>query len=377
MSLQDEIDRRAREIHTDSYPMSIGELMNLYRDGEVDLTPDFQRYFRWTPRQKSSLIESLLLGIPIPSIFVAQRGEDGVWEVIDGLQRLSTIFEFAGILKAKDGSPRPPLVLQATKHLPSLESKVWDEDAVTIEPQTPLDMSQRLAIKRTKLQINIVKRESSPEQKLELFHRLNSFGSRLSDQEQRDCLLLLANRSAWEWANTLSTDECFVRTANLSERNLEQKYDVELIWRLVAIRHADPSSLAKISDMKEFLDDEAIRISLLADFDFEREKSIIQTTFRFLADALGENAFRQYDPDGQKFIRSFLISAYEAVAYGLSVNIDKHKTMPAAKRNSVIIAKVQELWASREFLDNMGSGKTPARRLTHTPRLGARLFSEV
>src|SRR5438128_53203 len=96
--LQAEIDSRRKEIKTDSYPMSIGELANLYRDGELDIHPEFQRFFRWSDFQKSRWIESVLLGIPLPSIFVAQR-EDGVWDVVDGLQRLSTLFQFMGLLR--------------------------------------------------------------------------------------------------------------------------------------------------------------------------------------------------------------------------------------------------------------------------------------
>ena len=92
MGLDQEIEAKRAEVRTDGYPMSIGELINLYRDGELDIHPEFQRFYRWSPEQKSRLIESIMLGIPIPSIFVSQR-EDGVWDVIDGLQRLSTIFE--------------------------------------------------------------------------------------------------------------------------------------------------------------------------------------------------------------------------------------------------------------------------------------------
>src|SRR5215211_9324737 len=92
MGLREEIDDKRKTIHSDGYAMSIGELLNLYRDGELDIHPEFQRFFRWSDWQKSRLIESILLGIPIPSIFVAQR-QDGVWDVIDGLQRLSTIFQ--------------------------------------------------------------------------------------------------------------------------------------------------------------------------------------------------------------------------------------------------------------------------------------------
>ena len=127
MGLQIEIDKMREEIRTDDYPMSIGEWMSIYRDGELDIHPEFQRFFRWSPTQKTKLVESILLGIPLPPIFVSQR-EDGKWDVIDGLQRLSTIFQFAGILRKEDDSYESPLILEGTKYLPSLENKVWDEE---------------------------------------------------------------------------------------------------------------------------------------------------------------------------------------------------------------------------------------------------------
>ena len=127
MSLDAEVKARRKEIRSDGYPMSIGELISMYRDDELDMHPEFQRYFRWTPEQKSRLVESILLGIPIPSIFVSQR-EDGVWDVIDGLQRLSTLLELVGILKNEDGETLRPLTLKRTQYLPSLEGKKWEDD---------------------------------------------------------------------------------------------------------------------------------------------------------------------------------------------------------------------------------------------------------
>jgi hypothetical protein len=102
MSLQEEIDRQRGEIRTDGYSVSLGEWISIYEKQELDIHPEFQRFFRWTARQKSRLIESIFLGIPIPQIFVAQR-PDGVWDVVDGVQRLSTMFQFVGILRDETG----------------------------------------------------------------------------------------------------------------------------------------------------------------------------------------------------------------------------------------------------------------------------------
>jgi len=77
-SLLDEINEKRIEIRTDGYPMSIGEWISLYEKHELDIHPEFQRFYRWSESQKTSLVESILLGIPIPPIFVSQRS-DGIW----------------------------------------------------------------------------------------------------------------------------------------------------------------------------------------------------------------------------------------------------------------------------------------------------------
>ena len=151
MTLQEEIDKKAGEIHTDAYPMSIGELISLYRDNELDIHPEFQRFFRWTLLQKTKLIESILLGLPLPPIFVSQR-DDGVWDVVDGLQRLSTIFEFVGILKDENGNLYPPSKLTKTKYLPSLGGKIWESD----DSNSSLTSAQRLELKRGRIDVQII-----------------------------------------------------------------------------------------------------------------------------------------------------------------------------------------------------------------------------
>src|ERR1035438_4557980 len=116
-----------RTISADGYPMSIGEVTNLYREGELIIRPEFQRFFRWKQEQKSRLVESLLLGIPLPSIFVSQL-PDGKWELVDGLQRISTILELQGELLDSDGRKEPALELTETKFLPDLAGRVWESE---------------------------------------------------------------------------------------------------------------------------------------------------------------------------------------------------------------------------------------------------------
>src|ERR1700688_3717602 len=142
--LSEEIAQAKRLVRTDAYQMSIGEIVSMYDNREIIIDPDFQRLFRWNNSQKSKLIESLLLGIPLPSIFVFEKG-DGSWELIDGLQRISTILEFMGSLRSPDGGLHPPSVLEATKYLPSLHNAVWETSDsiadVAVAEQNPIGKS--------------------------------------------------------------------------------------------------------------------------------------------------------------------------------------------------------------------------------------------
>jgi uncharacterized protein with ParB-like and HNH nuclease domain len=176
MSLQEQIEKSRKEIHSDGYAMSIGELMSMYDADELDIHPEFQRFYRWSNSQKSKLIESILIGIPLPSIFVAQR-EDGVWDVIDGLQRLSTIFELAGVLRDEEGKKLAALTLEKTKYLPAMDGKVWSSEF----GDTHLDQAQRLYIKRAKIDVKIIKKESTQSSKYEMFQRLNTGGPPVAD----------------------------------------------------------------------------------------------------------------------------------------------------------------------------------------------------
>lgn len=85
-TIEEAIQQRSKDISTDFLAMSVGELVSLYENGELDIHPEFQRFFRWKEDQKSNLVESILLGIPVPPIFVAQTNE-GVWTAFSEYRR--------------------------------------------------------------------------------------------------------------------------------------------------------------------------------------------------------------------------------------------------------------------------------------------------
>lgn len=370
-TLQEEIDLKKKEIFTDGYPMSIGELARLYLDNELDIHPEFQRFFRWSILQKSKLIESILLGIPIPSIFVSQR-VDGVWDVVDGLQRLSTLFQFMGILVDENNKKVDPVPLVETEYLKSLKGKSWEGIGDEVNAFTS---AQRISFKREKIDVKIVKKESNEAIKFELFQRLNTLGSRLSDQEVRNCLLVLINNDFYIWLNALSKNNSFLNTLSITDKLIDEQYNVELALRFIIFRRIDPKEVKSTTDLGEYITEKMRALAVDKTFDFEHEGRDFIRTFEVLDFALGDSAFKKYDAIKQVFDGRFLISGFEAIAYGLGKNINKYENQELTDEFKVeVINKIKSIWTNPAFQSRSGSGIPVTLRIPTILPIGETVF---
>lgn len=364
--LEQEIEAKKNEISTDGYPMSIGEIINLYKDREIDIHPEFQRFFRWSILQKTKLIESILLGIPIPSIFVSQR-EDGVWDVVDGLQRLSTIFEFIGILRDENDNPVNPSQLVRTDYLPSLEQKFWDGP----DADRSFTLSQRIAFKREKLDLKIVKKESGENVKYELFQRLNTLGSKLSDQEVRNCLLVMINRDFYNWLREISINEDFLNVLSLPERMIDEQYNMELALRFIIFRHIDVSEIKTTQDLGAFITEKMIEFTEPNALDLNYEKDIFDRTFNYLNSTTGEFTFKRFNGVKDRFEGKFLLSAFEAIGVGSGQNIDRLES----KTSEEFTDRIKEIWGNPTFTSKTGSGVNVTSRVPVIIPLGTEMLN--
>lgn len=364
-ALENEIANARRAIASDGYPMSIGELTNLYRERELIIRPEFQRFFRWTDVQKSRLIESLLLGIPLPSIFVAQT-ENGVWEVVDGLQRLSTIFELQGELRRPDGVAYPQLQLVGTKYLPSLDGKYWQCDA----KDNSFSEAQRLDIKRSKIDIKIIKRESSTQTKFDLFQRLNSYGSQLNSQELRSALLVAASPEFFADMERMASTDAFKASVQLSDKQIEERYDLELVTRFLVLHNwpEDMLTLSALRDLPQVLDDESIKLATKYPAGFKRLGKIFAVTFDAISNGGGEDIFRRWDKERKEFRGPFLTSAFEIIALGIGYHV--------ANKNAYrgdLQQVVKELWRLPKMQSGYSTGRSTESRLVEFIPLGRKL----
>jgi len=349
MTILEEVERGRKEIRTDDYAMSIGEWVSMYEGGDLDIHPEFQRFFRWTDEQKSNLIESILLGIPLPSIFVSQR-DDGIWDVIDGLQRLSTIFQLMGVFVDHRGMKHDALILSKTKYIPSLEGATWDGN-------NPIPSELKRIIRRSRINVSIILRESDENTKYDLFERLNTGGTRLSDQEVRNCILVMVNLDFYNWIRDLSNDENFISTTALSDKNLQEAYDLELVLRFLLFVDASEDELKTVGDVGVYISTKMIELAKNKEFDRIYWEHRFRSVFRLLADCVGDGAFKRYSAGKQRHEGGFVVSQYEAVTAGTAALLD------AGLNRDIVVTKIQELWFRDEFTEWAKSGVTASRRL--------------
>jgi hypothetical protein len=266
------------ELKTDRLDMSFGEIMNIYEDGDLIITPEYQRAYRWKDIQKTRFIESILLGIPIPPIFVAEDNS-GKWELVDGLQRISTILSFFGILKND---------IDKKNKFKLIETDLTEDcfKGVDIEQ---LSVKLKNTIKRAVCRVEILRWDSKFDMRYELFNRLNTGASPLTPQEIRNCVF---TGSFNNLIQGLAQNEIFIKLINPTEKQQEEMFLEELVLRFIAFKYEYNNLIIKVS-IQGFLSDFMKGISKKnIDVNYnELEQSFLQT-IDLLNNVYGSSIFR-------------------------------------------------------------------------------------
>ena len=150
------IESNIRSIHTSQYDLSFNELADMYESGELNINPDFQRLFRWSNAKQSRFIESLVLEMPIPPIYVTETAEKQ-YDLIDGLQRISSYLHFRGTLRNAshlDIEKGDKLELTDCDIVSELDGKTFDD----------LPSSLQIRIKRSFIRMQIIRKDSDREE---------------------------------------------------------------------------------------------------------------------------------------------------------------------------------------------------------------------
>lgn len=362
--LKDEIEVAKRTVTTDAVQITVGEVATMYGSAELDIIPDFQRLFRWSDDRKSNFIESILIGIPIPPAFVYETA-DGTWELIDGLQRISTVLEFMGVLKDPDTGELRRSKLLKTKYLPSLEGVVWQ---VAEEGEQGLDKALQLFFRRHRIEFQILKHPSDPKTKYDLFQRLNRGGAYANEQEVRTCSMVLANADFTNRLRQFAKREDFQKIFQLTEEQKHNQKDLEYAVRLVVHTYVD---FERGKDVQVFLDQSILKV--MEEHDVESVLQQVGWSTETLHQLFGDNALIPPDERLQGIAQRFSLRALEGIAAGLARNRDA--ILALENPNEFIRERVGGFWRQREVGDMSAAGLRGTVRLQRSVAFGARWFN--
>lgn len=322
----------------------------LKRPGWMELRPFYQRRPRWDPIRQSKLIESFIMNIPVPPLFVYES-DLAKYEVMDGQQRITAILDFY----------TNKLCLEGLEQWPELNGRIYDK----------LPSEIKKGIDRRSISYIVLLKESattSDEESLlrqEVFERLNTGGIKLSYQEIRNALYqgkfnsllleLVKNatfRRVWllppysESAEKNRAEEFVTNSLYVSMR------DVEIVLRFFALRHAEHYRWG----MKGFLDLYMVRARAFTEEDVQCLRSLFDKTVEIGWAIYGDTLAHPWDSAKTTWSNRPHIAFADAVMVGISRHLDKESEL--IKKKQSIIEATRQLFETHETGTFTGRGNT-------------------
>lgn len=299
--MQQQLSTNRMEVSFDSYDLAVRQLVGMFQENTLQISPEYQRHFVWDSTRQSQLVESILLGIPVPSLFMATN-KDFSWEVVDGLQRLTTLILFIGdddaleLLgsKGKNHVVYEHLRLQGLEKLTEFNGYCFDELPSTI----------RTMFKHRPIKVTVLNDKSDEGVRYDLFERLNTGGIKLEPQEIRNCVY---QGPFNELLKKCSKNKDFRKVVKLGAKPKESAYE-ELVLRFFA--YYDWSEKFE-HDVKEFLND-YMKSQMNTTNNLDNYLKIFEKTFGLLSLLLEDGIIR----GNRKTITPVVL--YEAISVGVA-----------------------------------------------------------
>ena len=276
--------------------LSFRELISMYEDDEL-VKPELQRKYVWDKTEASRFIESILLGLPVPSIFLAQSGSQKL--IVDGYQRIMTVYDYIrGIFSADEKVFR---LSNSEKINSRWRNKAFSE----------LSTDDQRKIKSTTIHAIIFeqkKPENDDTSLYQVFERINTSGRTLTAQEIRNCVyqgsfntLLFELNENKVWRKLFGNDKPDSRMR-----------DIEYILRFFvmkseAVLKTESSQISLKKSLNSFMD----RQKSAGEEIINTFKEEFTRTIQLVYDALGETAFRNYS--NGKYSTKFHPAIFDAI----------------------------------------------------------------
>lgn len=296
ISLDDKYENGYSRVITENGSYKVALLKDTFQKENYNLQPEYQRRIRWTEQKRSKLIESLIINIPIPPIFLYEYDYDK-YEVMDGLQRLTAIIDFY------DNKYRLSGLIEWSE----LNGKYYEE--------LPDKIKEGIGRRQLPI-ITLLKESAKDEERAErikrlVFERLNTGGIKLNGQEIRnaiypgrgnDLCMRLSENSTYRklWGIVEINDDSvleeqdfqYIDDDRILKNSLYKRMgDVELVLRFFAMRYIDDFTYS----LSDFLDDTLINLNTYTDNDLEQLGKLFNVSVSNANRLFGDKAFQFYD----------------------------------------------------------------------------------
>ncbi|MGO4185885.1 DUF262 domain-containing protein [Paenibacillus sp. TAF43_2] len=345
-----------------NFDISFNELYDMYKDGELIIQPEFQRLFRWSEKQQSLFIESLLLDMPVPPIYVDEQ-TDGSYVLVDGLQRISSYLNFRGIQLQIENQEQPlndetedeqfngddqlelysainpGFQLIGCEIRKDLNGKTYDD----------LSIIDRRNLKRVFIRIEVLTKDNEKSVKYHMFKRLNSGGSLLSEQELRNSNIRMVDEKFINFINELAKNVDYVDlTKYMGLKDIQQMKRSENVLRYFLFKNKflnngySRDSFKLDEELTQYLEEVTEE---KVTFDYEQEKVDFEKLVSYLNDKFGPDIFGGISKNSSNTKKMFV--QYNFDGFMLYFSDENYRRKEINLQNIIDIKKQDEYLSSR------------------------------
>ena len=297
------------KIKVDQQNVNLGFLIEMLENDEIDLMPDFQREMDlWDKTQKSQLIESLLLGLPLPSFYFSVDDKTDKWLIVDGLQRLCTFRDF--IIKKN-------LSLTGLEFLNDFQGKTYND----------LSREEKRKISGAKINFYVIEKQTPPDVKFLIFKRVNTGGLVLTPQEMRHALNqgipaeFIKELAKVKEFKTTTCDS--VKTKRMEDRDFANRF---VAFYLLGYEDNYEGELDK------FLNDGMERLASIEDKERHEIKKAFKKSMKLSFDIFGDDAFRKRYNIEEPRRRPISKAVYDTISVNLAWLSDEQQDVLKIKK---------------------------------------------
>ena len=335
-----------RKIYTEQGDLEIESLLGKFKRGRLNIQPEYQRQFVWDKVKSSHLIESALLDIPLPMVYLSEE-KDGKENVIDGQQRLTSFFSFIDG-KLPDGND---FKLSGLKVFTELNGKKYSELSDELQDK----------IRYYKIRTIKFKKESDNDLQFEIFARLNTGSVPLNDQELRNCIY----RGKFnDLLKELTQDNDFKYLLGLSNADKRMK-DRELVLRFAAFHFY--TYLNYKAPIKNFLNHTMEKYQNISDNDAQDLRNAFKNTVQIIKTLLDKNAFKRFyrgdekNKNGKWEPLKFNVSLYDILMYSFA---REDKNTVYQNLDCIREALIDLMTTDQEFIDSIELSTSGVKAVT-------------